>query len=160
MTDIDLDKLEALADAATPGPWIYRDMRPNTYGPAFVDSVDVRNLAICGDAVGRSETHGFCLQVDSEVRMANAAFIAAANPATILDLIASARRDAEEIERLRAFAGRMIELVGTAFYDGFRDAIDREKWDDCYDYAAVKGSDYARDAVQKLTARAAHTGEG
>ncbi len=75
-------------------------------------------------------------------------------------LIASARRDAEEIERLRAFAGRMIELVGTAFYDGFRDAIDREKWDDCYDYAAVKGSDYARDAVQKLAARAAHTGEG
>ena len=80
-------ELARLAEAATPGPWAYRDMTPNTYGPAFVDADDVRNLAICGEAVGRSETHGFCLQVDSEVRMANAAFIAAANPAAVLALL-------------------------------------------------------------------------
>jgi hypothetical protein len=140
----DLDKLEALAKAATPGEWrawITRRRQPEIYTDG-----------------GSSEQND---KIASGVlRRADAAFIEAAQPATILDLIASARRDAEEIERLRAFAGRMIELVGTAFYDGFRDAIDREKWDDCYDYAAVKGSDYARDAVQKLTARAAHTGEG
>lgn len=81
-------ELARLAEAATPGPWSYRDMRPNTYGPAFVDSAEVQSLAICGEAVGLSEAHGFCLQVDSEVRMANAAFIAAANPATVLALIA------------------------------------------------------------------------
>ncbi|WP_312784639.1 hypothetical protein [Brevundimonas sp.] len=84
--------LERLAEAATPGPWSYRDMTPNTYGPAFVDSAEVQSLAICGEAVGFSETHGFCLQVDSEVRMANAAFIAAANPETIKRLIDAARQ--------------------------------------------------------------------
>lgn len=81
-------ELARLAGAATPGPWSYRDMRPNTYGPAFVDSAEVQSLAICGEAVGLSETHGFCLQVDSEVRMANAAFIAAFNPSTAKALVA------------------------------------------------------------------------
>lgn len=88
-------ELARMAEAATPGPWSYRDMTPNTYGPAFVDSAEVQSLAICGEAVGLSETHGFCLQVDSEVRMANAAFIVAANPATVLALLA-------EIAALRA----------------------------------------------------------
>lgn len=148
MTDADLDKLEALAKAATPGEWVTR----------YPSHTVV--MAVTPDGTYQGEVARTVSGSLNAQREANAAFIAAANPATILDLIASARRDAEEIERLRAFAGRMIELVGTAFYDGFRDAIDREKWDDCYDYAAVKGSDYARDAVQKLTARAAHTGEG
>lgn len=97
-------ELARLAEAATAGPWAYRDMAPNTYGPAFVDADDVRNLAICGEAVGRSETHGFCLQVDSEVRMANAAFIAAANPATVLSLlseIAALRGEVEQLKTLR-----------------------------------------------------------
>lgn len=87
--------LEQRAQQATPGPWTYRDMTPNTYGPAFVDASDVRNLAICGDAVGRSETHGFCLQVDTDLRMANAAFIAAANPQAILQLIEHLRQSKE-----------------------------------------------------------------
>lgn len=90
-TDDPWAALEGLAKAATPGPWSYRDMRPSTYGPAFVDAADVQSLAICGEAVGRSDTHGFCLRVDSEVRMSNAAFIAAANPATVLKLIEAAR---------------------------------------------------------------------
>ena len=97
----DLVALKRLAEEATPGPWTYRDMRPNTYGPAFVDAADVHNLAICGDAVGRSETHGFCLNVDADVRKANASFIAAANPATILSLATLIEAQAAEIETLR-----------------------------------------------------------
>ena len=86
MTDADLDKLEALARVATPGEWrawITRRRQPEIYTDG-----------------GSSEQND---KIASGVlRKADAAFIAAANPATILDLIASARRDAEEIERLRA----------------------------------------------------------
>ena len=72
MTDIDLDKLEALADRCMSGdPW-YKE----------------------GDLCGR-QTFGQFLTQDR-------AFIAAANPATIKSLIASAREAAAEIERLRS----------------------------------------------------------
>lgn len=118
MTAVDHAELKRLAEEATPGPWTYRDMRPNTYGPAFVDASDVQSLAICGDAVGRSDTHGFCLQVDADVRMANAAFIAAANPAVVLELLSEieglkAERDVLEVERI----GLRAAIFGSHDYD-------------------------------------------
>lgn len=101
MTDIDLDKLEALADAATPGPWdvgedgpiLYEGMlRPvwNIYGGK--NFVDAR-------LVGSVEHFK-----EDDYPNANAAFIAAVNPATIKSLIASAREAAAEIERLAGYA--------------------------------------------------------
>ena len=62
---------------------------------------------------------------------------------------------AAEIEGLRKVCGRLVELVGIAFYDGFKDAIERDKWDDCYDYAAAKGGDYAKKSVENLTTASA-----
>lgn len=71
MAEIDLDKLEALADRCTGGdPW-YKE----------------------GDLCGRQTFDQFIPQ--------DRAFIAAANPATIKSLIASAREAAGEIERLK-----------------------------------------------------------
>lgn len=77
MTDDEIARLRELLEKATPGPWSYRDMMPNTYGPAFVDGPDVQDLAICGDGVRRSETHGFCLKMHDGESEANAALIVA-----------------------------------------------------------------------------------
>ena len=81
MTDIDLDKLEALADRCMSGdPW-YKE----------------------GDLCGR-QTFGQFLTQDR-------AFIAAANPAAIKSLIASAREAAAEIERLKGAVGTSVRIL-------------------------------------------------
>ena len=77
MTDDEIARLRELLAKATPGPWVYSDMMPNTYGPAFVDGPDTQCLAICGDGVRRSETHGFCLKMHDGESEANAALIVA-----------------------------------------------------------------------------------
>jgi hypothetical protein len=80
---MDLDKIKALALAATPGPWSaieWTCAAPTT----------VRAGAV-GITVADTTGHGR----NSEVCAIDAAFIAAANPATVLELIA-------EVERLRA----------------------------------------------------------
>lgn len=94
----DLDKLEALAKAATQGPWeqSHREGDDEMYRTQVytADGETIASLAWYPKDMGGGRIGTY--------RDANAAYIAAANPATILDLIASARRDAEEIERLRA----------------------------------------------------------
>lgn len=101
----DLYKLEALAKAAGGVAWhaghLCRDDHPCDCAYIFDDghagavaSVHVDNgLPIADGGNDAPET---------ELAKAIQRFIAAANPATILDLIASARRDAEEIERLKS----------------------------------------------------------
>jgi hypothetical protein len=93
---VDLDKLEALARAATPGPW--------DWGGTECASQE-QALAICKenlDATVKPGTH-FCevfladgrrtaLVGNGPTGIENAEFIAAANPAVVLDLIALARR--------------------------------------------------------------------
>jgi hypothetical protein len=91
------DELERLARVATPGPWAYADNAPVSYGSAWVNSPDVKNLAVC-DGTRRSETHGFCLKMDKDENERNAAFIAAANPATILALLSANREMREALE--------------------------------------------------------------
>ncbi len=90
MTDADLDKLEALAKAAGGKEWrlggggfVAEGDAPIADFLAMPDPDDWKSGPSIGDAIDRAK------------------FVAAANPSTILDLIASARRDAEEIERLR-----------------------------------------------------------
>lgn len=78
---IDTKKLRELANAATPGPWFVNE--DANYGNIWVDSsVTKEGVALCdgGDWIGPCA--------------ANAAFIAAANPQTVLELL-------DEIERLR-----------------------------------------------------------
>jgi hypothetical protein len=86
-------ELKRLAEQATPGPWLYADNAPMSYGTAWINSDDVKSLAIC-DGTRRSETHGFCLQMNKDENERNARYIAAANPARIIALV-------DENERLR-----------------------------------------------------------
>jgi len=67
---IDLDKLEALAKAATPGPWLFNDRESADWFMPIV-SESVKEL-ICGESFRRDE---------------DGAYLAALDPATVLDLI-------------------------------------------------------------------------
>lgn len=72
MNDEDLNKLEALAKAATPGPWRVDNLRGLVAGAKAVIS-------------GSAECDGYFPHEDDGL------FVAAANPAAILELIALAR---------------------------------------------------------------------
>lgn len=50
---------------------------------------------------------------------------------------------------------RLYDSVSNGFYDGFRDAINRSPWPDCYDYAAAKSADYAKSAMARIIAQQA-----
>lgn len=78
---IDLDKLEALAKAATPGPWGIKR------GYCLYDNRDMH-------VVSAWETYSgsLGLAIYSDEAMANAKFLEAANPAAVLELIAELRK--------------------------------------------------------------------
>ncbi len=61
----------------TKGPWVYEDNMPRSYGSAWVNSADVRKIAVC-DGTRRSDTHGFCLRMNEGENEANARLIASA----------------------------------------------------------------------------------
>lgn len=135
----DLDKLEALAKAATQGPW-------------------ATCVRMGGDAIVDAPTRPVArvdYRPDMDARDRDAAFIAAANPAAILDLIASARRDAEEIERLRAGLEEVVCWFGEAPHT-FPD----------WKVTAEALADMAQNvldghpALSSPASRVAHTGEG
>ena len=89
---IDLDALEKLADEATPGDWFATadDQEPEWNVRQSTDGLLVAALTYSD----------FTLQQDAR----NAAFIAAANPATIKALIA-------ELKEAREHLARCVELV-------------------------------------------------
>lgn len=85
---LDLDRLEALARAATPGPW----KKDSSYTIGPVSDED-------------DQSYGFVIplaDVYGDNRTPDAAFIAAANPAAVLALIALARRAQPEGEAPQA----------------------------------------------------------
>ena len=78
----DLDRLEALARAATPGPW----KKDSSYTIGPVSDED-------------DQSYGFVIplaDVYGDNRTPDAAFIAAANPAAVLALISLARKALEQ----------------------------------------------------------------
>lgn len=77
---IDLDHLEAAANAATPGPWLER--HEDVYSE--VDAHVAFCLTVCSSAAE-------CC-ITKKQAQANAAYIAAANPAVVLELIAEIRK--------------------------------------------------------------------
>lgn len=95
----DFGQLEALANAATPGDWV---VDAKDIGAAFnIETVDgacavAMALEISGDA-------------DLTQRKSNAAFVAAANPKTVLALVA-ALKNANDLS-LRAASDRETELL-------------------------------------------------
>jgi hypothetical protein len=93
---IDLEKLETLAKAATPGPWAVDEECLADRGRLYVAKGSPGNLR------GRIlEVFMNCL-VRDEGRARNAAIIAAANPAAILELCAEVRRLRESVDKLLA----------------------------------------------------------
>jgi hypothetical protein len=98
MTDAaDLDVLEALARAATPGPWEADD--PNDTLVAAIDRSGAYDYVASADIEGFAVTDKTVDQMKS-----NAAFIAAANPAEILVLI-------DRVRKAEADAARFRDLV-------------------------------------------------
>lgn len=89
---VDLVKLRELAQAATPGPWVYdagdgrKNQRMNLMEEVVSEYDQSRPLVTLLATAWKPERH--------KCAVANATFIAAANPAAVLELIA-------EIERLR-----------------------------------------------------------
>ena len=80
MTDEQIDALEALAKAATPGPW-----KESLY-PFFIQAGDYKIANVTSKNAGD-----------------DSAFIAAANPAAILELIADLRKAEEGCYRADLF---------------------------------------------------------
>lgn len=70
--NVDIEELKRLAEAATPGPWV---SHPNGYYGAVCTSADMSDWV----AVAHGNRRGNVL--------ANEAYIAAANPTAILELI-------------------------------------------------------------------------
>ena len=104
MTAIDLDRLEALANKATPGPWRYADSE---------DHVTITGFIFAGfDDL-------FTLQRDSAQGVMDAEFIAAANPQTILALIA-------RIREMEAALAPFAAIQPSTFYPA--DGSEREEY--------------------------------
>ena len=92
MSTVDVAALREAAEGATPGPWI-ADIR--TDGRAWIDMPGIDNHAL--------SLHGFG---------ADAAYIAAANPTTILALIERLEAAEGAVERCRALADEWESLLG------------------------------------------------
>jgi len=90
---IDLDEIERLARAATPGKWSVRETVINGigYGGHWVETDHEDLIQITGSGGARSFTHRVFDRQIHDDNEANAAYIAAANPATVLALVARLR---------------------------------------------------------------------
>ena len=124
----DWKKLRELAEAATPGPW---ENRPGIDPPGD----------IIAPGLGEYGPKPFITHVGSWGRSADAAFIAAANPQTVLALL-------DEIERLRA----RLKTHEREFRE--HDANMRSQL-----AAALAAKDEACDIVERMYARTLWTDE-
>ena len=94
MTPSDLDRLEALARAATPGPWEARpdpQAYPNWY-LVYADKAEPPLLAQVLTGTSMYSMRSDLWPERSRQAKLDATFIAAANPSTVLRLIAECRR--------------------------------------------------------------------
>jgi hypothetical protein len=118
-----IEALKALAESATPGPWVAKDSpgagleiyadvpaqlgMPSREWPAFsTANADVKSKLIAYETWTQ-----FPQEKLKNVQARNAAYIAAANPAAILDLLASATASEGRIAELTAALGEMIAQV-------------------------------------------------
>ena len=99
MTDLDIPRLAALAEAATPGPW---------------EMDDAEIFAANGRCIGSTALWDDAPNADQSI--ADAAYIAAADPTTILALIR--RVQAAEAELVAAH-----RLVKDAYNEGFSEGM-------------------------------------
>lgn len=112
MTDMELDKLEALASAATPGPWqdVKGDMSFNIISNKAKSNVIVS--CDCSDiSVSKAE----------ETTQKNTEFIAATHPAAILEIIA-------DLKKARADACEWISIARWLARELGKDSIPETEW--------------------------------
>lgn len=123
---VDLNKLEQLARAATPGPWAHVPVYPNGFTGTAQSGWTVAN--------------GYDRLAELDiVREADAAFIAAANPAAVLELLAEIdrlsgqvpQRERElllEIKRLRVHEAIVRDLAAMDDLAELRDGSDADEF--------------------------------
>lgn len=75
--------------------------------------------------------------------------------ANMAEVLADCRKAAACIREMVEQRAGLYDAVSLGFYDGFRDAIARDPWEDCHDYAASKGADYAKAAMARILAKQA-----
>ena len=103
MSDIDLDRLDALADNATPGPWAAQ--RQFSENGDWIDIVDSEGKPI--DFFAFDEVKRIA------VPSPDAKFIAATDPDTVRALIARVREAEVRLDQVRAFAQEQHdEIIG------------------------------------------------
>ena len=88
MTDTEINELEKLAKAATPGPWTTRTTRNGS----FVYSENGAEISFSSIIYSSEPSH--CVSKDQAEK--NASFIAAVNPITILYLIEELRKTSKK----------------------------------------------------------------
>lgn len=104
--EVNIDELRRLAKAATPGPWHTPDSRRLGGAiSAMIDGRDCQVASVDGQAAmfdHRAEA--------ATIALANAAFIAAANPATVLALLERVERAERELAGIREVSDPDNEL--------------------------------------------------
>ena len=117
---IDINKLRRLAQAATPGPW-YVTGKLTRYVEARIDGGLIQEVAACGPTKADG---GYGPQQE-----ANARLIAAANPATISELLDRLEAAEKERDELRAEVIHIKEVEfprkAQAVADGWRGKCER-----------------------------------
>lgn len=178
LTPSRLAEIEALAKKATPGPWQdkYGEYRPSNECAEIIGNVDCDAY---DDGRPRPIYTEVCSIADNDDRDANAAYIAALDPPTVLALLASHAALAAEVERLKAaleaygLHAADLALLGAGFLrithvdpadiaigkDGkpFESALTtarasaaREMRTCCRDLARIRGHDALADAISAL----------
>ena len=117
---IDINKLRRLAQAATPGPW-YVTGKLTRYVEARIDGGLIQEVAACGPTKADG---GYGPQQE-----ANARLIAAANPATISELLDRLEAAEKERDELHAEVIHIKEVEfprkAQAVADGWRGKCER-----------------------------------
>ena len=108
MTPTELASLEALAKAATPGPWkhvetiaFHTGLTYTSVQPVDPDPDKMRPMLMASGEYHLCRMSHTAAQHAIAIHRANAAFIAAANPAAILSLIEENKRMREALTRIR-----------------------------------------------------------
>lgn len=124
-------ELKALAEAATPGPWV--QWVGNAAVFAGTPEVNRKGAILPGDGGRISKVCEGDLFDPSEQELADHAYIAAANPAAILELISerdallaerdAAQKDAERYRRMRAVVIAEREGCTEELYDSECDRL-------------------------------------
>ena len=118
-----LDELERLARAATPGPWIRSGCR-RKMGDEDCIMVGPDGFLMAALPIGQPRDHAGAFN--------DAAFIAAANPATILALLSERAELLAAVERMRAVESsqKPVPMTAQDLADHAADAFDNALPDD------------------------------